>query len=258
MVKLTKDQLKQKRSTGLKAKLAAQVGGKPVPYSRQVILPNGATLYSKSELNKLSKAAKEKITLPTKKAEEKQGETRWIRSEVLGIAKKNKKHFVPTKLRKSITPGTVLIILAGQHAGKRVVFLKQMRSGLLLVTGPYKLNFVPLKRIDQKLVIATSTKVDISGVELSDELNDKLFKKTRTNPKKQKEFLSTEQTKEGSTKAKRELTAEEKENLEKRKALQEKIDEQILPGVEKVEYLSGFLKSTFSLKPGQYPHELKF
>lgn len=42
-----------------------------------------------------------------------------------------------------------------------------MKEGALLVTGPFKINGVPIRRVNSRYVIATSTKVDISGLDQS-------------------------------------------------------------------------------------------
>jgi large subunit ribosomal protein L6e len=92
---------------------------------------------------------------------------RFYPAEDVRQPKKSRKSPKPTRLRQSITAGTVLILLAGRFRGKRVVFLKQLDSGLLLVTGPFKVNGVPLRRVNQAYVIATSTRVNLEGVKVN-------------------------------------------------------------------------------------------
>merc|ERR1711988_2101179 len=147
----------------------------------------------------------------------KQGRSRFYPAE--DVKKKLNNHHntnKPTKLRSSITPGQVLILLAGHFKGCRVVFLKQLDSGLLLITGPHKVNGVPLRRVPQSYVIATQTQVDISGMEVPADVNDDIFKKPKTKKVKNDGlFHKDDEEKTGSGPD------------ESRKALQLKVDEKI-------------------------------
>jgi large subunit ribosomal protein L6e len=153
------------------------------------------------------------------------------------------------KLRSTITPGTVLILVAGRHAGKRVVFLKQLNSGLLLVTGPFKLNGCPLRRINQQYVIATSTKLDIANVKLPENVDDAFF--NRIKEKKQKPT-------EGEI---FEVKKEQYKVNDARKAAQLDVDKQLLTAIKAAPektLLVSWLRTKFALKNRQYPHLMKF
>jgi len=145
-------------------------------------------------------------------------------------------------LRSSLTPGTILILLAGRFKGKRVVFLKQLTSGLLLVTGPFKINGVPLRRVNAAYVIATSTRVEgVDKLEIG--IKDKFFARAETEKKAEDGDFIDEKKK------KTELPAARKEE-------QKKVDGQLRPLIKKE--LKAYLNAKFSLRAGQYPHNLKF
>lgn len=153
------------------------------------------------------------------------------------------------KCRGSLKPGAVVILLAGTHKGKRAVLLKQLPSGLLLVTGPFTLNGVPLRRIHQNFVIATSTVVDISSIKIPSHINDKYFK--RIKPKRTK-------------KEDGEIFTAKKEPYkasEQRKTDQKDLDKQLLSALKKNKegvLIRKYLCTMFGLRSSQYPHRMKF
>merc|ERR1711911_208321 len=109
---------------------------------------------------------------------------------------------------------------AGRHKGKRVVFLKQLpTSGLLLVTGPYKVNGVPLRSVPQSYVIATKTKIDTSKLNLPERVSEDMFKRQKK-AKRSADGMFEESTE-------RYVPSEE------RKADQQTVDEAVLAEISK-------------------------
>lgn len=153
------------------------------------------------------------------------------------------------KLRKTITPGTVLILLAGAHKGKRVVFLRQLKSGLLLVSGLLKVNGVPARRVNQAYVIATSTKVALpeAVTAAAQKLDDDFFAKAKKAVQRQNAFIANavEPTKR----------TKNTERVEAQKALEAALQPAVTAmGKDFVSYIG----SKFTLNSTTIPHKMKF
>lgn len=135
--------------------------------------------------------------------------------------------------------------MAGRFRGKRVVYLKNLEDNTLLVSGPFKVNGVPLRRVNARYVIATSTKVNVSGVDVS-KFNVEYFarEKSSKSKKSEAEFFNESQPK-------KEIKAE-------RVADQKSVDAALLSEIKKTPLLKQYLVASFSLKNGDRPHLLKF
>ena len=200
---------------------------------------------SPSDLLKKSKARRQRLAATNKDL--KKSKNWYPVSDV-------KKHFVRktkvskvARLRKDIQAGQVLIILSGRFRGRRVVFLKALPSGLLLVTGPYKFNGVPLKRVNQAYVIATKTKVTLGALPGIDKVTDEFFTKrvaikrgTKASdffedPKKKKERITDE-----------------------RKNAQNSVDTEVVKSAKAIPQLKEYLQNRFALKNGDKPHLMKY
>ena len=153
---------------------------------------------------------------------------------------------IPKKSHKSaeLVPGQVVILLSGRFRGRRVVYLKKLESGLLLVTGPYKYNGVPLKRVNAAYVLPTNTKLKVDE-KLAEGIKEELFKRVNIEIKEEKDFFVEE-------KAKKERVTEE------RKKAQNDVDTQVKKAVDEVPMMKEYLRNRFALKNGDKPHLMKF
>ena len=117
-----------------------------------------------------------------------------------------------------------------------------------MFAGPFKVNGVPLKRVNQAYVIATSTHVDVASVKVPEHVNDAYFAKDKKPKEKKSEadFLAQKEKK-----APKPLD-------EKRKVDQKAVDSQLLPIVSKTPQLKAYLSARFSLAKNVFAHELKF
>jgi large subunit ribosomal protein L6e len=163
----------------------------------------------------------------------------------------SKKHFLrkckaPKKshISAELKPGQVVILLSGRFRGRRVVFLKKLESNLLLVTGPYKYNGVPLKRVNAAYVLPTNTVLKVGG-EVAKSVNDDLFKKIDIERKSEKDFFVED-------KVKKERVSED------RKKAQNEVDTEVKKAVDEVPMMKEYLRNRFALKSGDKPHLMKF
>lgn len=192
---------------------------------------------------------------PARKARERSAEPKVVSlyPERHALASRRKVQHV-SKPRASLVPGAVLILLAGKFQGKRVVLLDVLPSGLLLVSGPYRLNGVPLRRVNPAYVIATSTKVDVAQLKLKDEYKQDAFYRNAAKAEKKKvpvKKAGEEAFFAANKKTKAPLSAAVQ-------AAQKEVDAQLLTAIKKVPLLAAYLKKPFSLSNGDKPHLMKF
>ncbi|KAA6411091.1 MAG: 60S ribosomal L6 [Lasallia pustulata] len=164
--------------------------------------------------------------------------------------RKVRKSIKPAKPRATLQPGAILIILAGRFRGKRVVLLKHLAQGVLLVTGPFRVNGVPLRRVNARYVIATKQKVDLSGID------EKTVEKVSeegyfTREKKQEKQGEEAFFKQGEKPEKKKVASARAED-------QKTVDKALLKTLKEEEHLLAYLASTFSLRKGDRPHEMQW
>ena len=168
-----------------------------------------------------------------------------------------------SSLRTSLKPGTICIMLAGRFRGRRCVMLKQLpKNGPIVVTGPMKLNGVPLRRVNPSYVIATKTSVDVTGIN-TDKVNNDLFKRAAAEKrtKGDKDFMGDKKTKTEGKKGKVSKGPNGGMVSQERFDIQKTVDTAVRASLKKDpmgKAKAGYLRSVFTVKPGDMPHRMQF
>ena len=147
-----------------------------------------------------------------------------------------------TKIRSGVEAGRVLILLAGRFRGKRVVCLKQLKSGLLAVTGPFKVNGVPVRRVNQVYTMSTSTTIPIGDVKA---VTDETFKREAASKRTRSQKFFADKATPATT-------------SDARKKLQKEVDAPIMANLKKNAMQRKYLGARFTLGNGDAPHAMKF
>ena len=150
------------------------------------------------------------------------------------------------------------------------MLLKALDQGVLLVTGPFKINGVPLRRVNARYVIATSLKVDLAGIDeakINEIAQPKYFTAEKAKEKAGEEafFKQGEKPQVGacamgveSFETEANKLVQKKEVSSTRVADQKAIDKALIANIKKVDMLASYLASSFSLRKGDKPHEMKW
>ncbi|KER27698.1 hypothetical protein T265_05325 [Opisthorchis viverrini] len=162
------------------------------------------------------------------------------------------------KVRSSLRKrGVIVILLGGRHRGKRVVSLgRQKSTGLLLVTGPFRYNGCPLRRVHPNMVLATETRVDLGKFKVPLRVHSKeYFARKKLDKKHNLDVQLGLSGTSDSVESKRFVPNEE------RKEDQRIIDEEVCKCIKAhadSRMLIKYLRSLFSLSKHDKPHAMQF
>jgi len=249
-----------------------------MPANEKKITPLSASLaagklrYSKAEIYKVAAFRKlmrnhgkipgpaRKIVTYVEKEIEKDGKKMMVKTTKL-LAKKMPMGDIPMprkgklhshKLRKSITPGTIGIILKGPQKTRRVVFIKQVESGLMIVANPVA-GLEPTT-VDSRYFLSTKVKLDISGVKVPEEMVHSHF---HNKAERRKAYLKARRA--GTVLG--ELELKPKGFTDEQKAINKKLDDQLIPVIQKHAdgaVLENYMKAKFTLTHRDFPHRMVF